>query len=108
MNSTPDNIGRNAGIFYVMFQSSGLIGNTFSYFQFKESYEISDETRFVFVSALLVISSMATCTLLFVLPMPWAQASATAPPHLLLRLHRSRVHLLERGLRTEPDFFSIL
>ncbi len=78
MNSTPDNIGRNAGIFYVMFQSSGLIGNTFSYFQFKESYEISDETRFVFVSALLVISAMATCTLLFVLPMPWAQASATA------------------------------
>ncbi len=80
LNSTPETIGRNAGIFYVMLKSSGLIGNTFSYFQFKDSYEIAPDTLTLFVSVLVVVSAMGTLTVTFVFPTKPPKDAKTATP----------------------------
>ncbi len=71
--SSPSTIDRNTGIFYIAFTSSGVIGNIFSFYQFREDSHIDKETRFVFVSVLAVIAILGTITFLFLLPMPWAE-----------------------------------
>ncbi len=55
---------------------SGLCGNTFTYFQFKEDNEISPEDRDVFIAVLLTITCVGIAINLLLLPMPWAKASA--------------------------------
>ncbi len=55
----------------MLWTASGVIGNMYSYFQFKESSEIDPDTRFLFVTVLFVLSCAGTCTLMLLLPMPW-------------------------------------
>lgn len=51
------------------------MGNTFTYFQFKDSYEIHPEDRDVFVAVLLTITCIGISINLLYLPMPWAAES---------------------------------
>lgn len=46
-NSDSDTSGRNAGIFWSMFQSSILFGNIFVYLAFNQKTTITDETRYL-------------------------------------------------------------
>ncbi len=64
-------MARNTGIFWVMFQGAGLVGNTVSYFQFGDSHDIDPNTRNVFVTVLLVVSCAGALVHCFTLPMPW-------------------------------------
>ncbi len=73
LNSSPENIDRNAGIFYVFWAGSGVVGNVYAYFQFKDSSDIDDETRALFVTVLFVLGCLGIVTLLFLLPMPWVE-----------------------------------
>ena len=59
MNSEPETMGRNSGIFWGMLEMSLLVGNTFAYFQFKDTDDIgtlrsllSHQTRRMFVCTL--------------------------------------------------------
>ena len=54
---------------------AGLLGNTFTYFQFKDSYEIHPEDRDVFIAVLLIITCIGISINLLYLPMPWAAES---------------------------------
>ena len=77
---------------------SGLVGNTFTYFQFKDSYEIHPEDQVgvilfllpiksytsssvcfffqdVFLTVLVIIVCGGICVNFLYLPMPWAAAS---------------------------------
>ncbi len=77
LNSEPRTIARNSGVLYGSVQAlSGLCGNTFTYFQFKEDNEISPEDRDVFIAVLLTITCVGIAINLLLLPMPWAKASA--------------------------------
>ena len=69
-NSDPTTIDRNTGFWYVLFAGSGLIGNLFSYYQFKDSSEIDPDTRFVFVSVLMVIALLGMVVLAFLSTRP--------------------------------------
>ena len=96
VNSDPDTITRNSGLFYAFFQASGLIGNTFSYFQFGDSQEIDPETRDIFISVLLIISCVGTAIFCLFLPMPWAkkQASCERKPDTPLTAFKRAMSLL--------------
>ncbi len=72
-NSDPTTIDRNTGFWYVLFAGSGLIGNLFSYYQFKDSSEIDPDTRFVFVSVLMVIALLGMVVLAFLSTRPPAE-----------------------------------
>ena len=45
LNSDPETMERNSGIFWAMLQCSSLIGNTYVFFQFDGMTEIDSETR---------------------------------------------------------------
>ena len=45
VNSRPETVSRNSGIFWAMFQCSLIIGNTFAYFQFTDLDDIDPQTR---------------------------------------------------------------
>ena len=72
LNSTPDTMNRNAGIFWAIFNSAGIVGNTVAYIQFGGSHDINPESRRLFVSILLVISAGGAVVQFFTLPMHWA------------------------------------
>lgn len=63
-----------------MYQMSGVFGNTFSYFWFRDSHEIDDRTRNVFVGTLLCVSLAGTAVFLLLRPMPWAREARSAYP----------------------------
>ncbi len=58
LNSDPDTIARNSGAFYSFLMLSGLVGNTFTYFQFKDSYEIHPEDQVGVILFLLPIKKL--------------------------------------------------
>ncbi len=47
-----------------MFQGSGVVGNTFSYFYFRDGHEIDDQTRNIFTGALLCVNLAGTLVFL--------------------------------------------
>ncbi len=55
-----------------MFQSSGVVGNTVSYFYFGDTHDIPDDTRNSFVTILLVLSALGALAQCFTFSMPWA------------------------------------
>ncbi len=75
LNSDPDTIARNSGGFYMFLMLAGLLGNTFTYFQFKDSYEIHPDERDVFITVLLIITLIGIAVNLLYLPMPWVEKS---------------------------------
>jgi len=79
-NSDEDTITRNTSIFYTFFQISGLLGNTFTYFQFKDSYEIEPETRGMFLMVLLIVVCCGSLVFAMLLPMPWVSSLSKKAP----------------------------
>ncbi len=73
---------------------SGLIGNTFSYFQFKDSYEIDDDTRTIFISGLLMVCCLGTLTLCFLLPTPWEEKTSSGKPDTPVTAFKRMISLL--------------
>ena len=45
INSDPETMARNSGIFWSILQCSLILGNTFIYFQFQSLTDIDEETR---------------------------------------------------------------
>ncbi len=73
VNSDEETMGRNSGIFWAMLECSLLIGNTFSYFQFKDEDDISEDDRFIFVAVLFVCGCAGLLVFFFLLPTPWVK-----------------------------------
>ncbi len=75
-----------------MFQCSLLIGNTFAYFQFRDTDDIDEDTRTTFVAVLLGFGLAGTVTFFFLLPTPWinsiAKEEADSPIQALTRSFR--------------------
>jgi len=69
-NSNPETISRNTGIFFLMFESSLFVGNTFIYFTFDGAEYISDSTRVVVFSCLTAVSFLGLLTLFLIRPLP--------------------------------------
>jgi len=64
INSTKATISRNTGIFYFMFESSLVVGNTFIYIVFNGEKYIDDETRKISFGVLTVVSLLGSLTIL--------------------------------------------
>ncbi|XP_068760630.1 UNC93-like protein MFSD11 [Montipora capricornis] len=70
INSTPETISRNSGIFWALLQSSLLFGNMYVYFKFKGQEEtISNPTRRNVYTVFTTICGLGIC-LLFLLRKP--------------------------------------
>ncbi|XP_020618413.1 UNC93-like protein MFSD11 [Orbicella faveolata] len=70
INSTPETISRNSGIFWALLQCSLLFGNMYVYFQFKdESQTISDSVRRTVYTVFTTVCGLGIC-LLFLLRKP--------------------------------------
>ena len=66
LNSEPETMQRNSGLFWAMMQSSMLVGNTFVYFQFHGLDDVGAETRTTIVAVFTVICAVGIgvfCTL---------------------------------------------
>lgn len=84
-NSDSETSGRNAGLFWAIFQSSILFGNIFVYVAFNNKTTISDETRFLVYGVLTSLAVVGIFILLLLrqksvplsvsecLPGPWKQ-----------------------------------
>lgn len=79
VNSTPETVSRNAGIFWAIFQCSMLFGNIFVYFQFKGESEISESSRFVVYGVLTGVGVAGTFALLFLKGRTQVDAVVTSP-----------------------------
>lgn len=75
-NSTKETIGRNTGIFFLMFESSLLVGNIFIYFTFNGEKYIEDHTRTIVFSCLTAVSVLGTLTLLGIRQPPSAESTS--------------------------------
>merc|ERR1712168_573913 len=64
INSTKATISRNTGIFYFMFESSLVVGNTFIYIVFNDQPYIDDETRKISFGVLTVVSLIGSLVIL--------------------------------------------
>ena len=69
-NSDDDTAARNSGLFLVMFQGSGIVGNTFAYYYFRDSHEIDERTRNIFNGTLLCVSMAGTLVFFFMRETP--------------------------------------
>ncbi len=69
---------RNSGIFWAMFQSSGLIGNTIVFFEFHGITQVNEATRNSIVAALFSAGLVGTMVLASLRPTLWVMES-TAP-----------------------------
>ncbi|XP_078349107.1 UNC93-like protein MFSD11 isoform X2 [Oculina patagonica] len=70
INSTPETISRNSGIFWALLQCSLLFGNMYVYFQFKaETQTISDSVRRTVYTVFTTVCGLGIC-LLFLLRKP--------------------------------------
>ncbi|XP_015765862.1 PREDICTED: UNC93-like protein MFSD11 [Acropora digitifera] len=70
INSTPETISRNSGIFWALLQSSLLFGNMYVYYQFKtETNQIENTTRRTVYTVFTTICGLGIC-LLFLLQKP--------------------------------------
>nr|XP_058962648.1 UNC93-like protein MFSD11 isoform X1 [Pocillopora verrucosa] len=70
MNSTPETISRNSGIFWALLQCSLLFGNMYVYFQFKTQVGgISDTVRRTVYTVFTTVCGLGIC-LLFLLRRP--------------------------------------
>jgi hypothetical protein len=79
INSEPDTIARNSGALYGLVQGMcGLVGNTFTYFQFRDGYQIDPDDQTVFIAVLLAISALGVAVFVLILPMPWANEGECA------------------------------
>ena len=72
INSNPDTIARNSGIFWALLQCSLLFGNLFVYFEFQGETRVTQSTRLVVYIALASVGAIGTL-LLFVLQVPSEQ-----------------------------------
>ena len=73
LNSDPRNVNRNSGIYQFVYFGSGVIGNTYWYFQFRDTDEIRPDDRDLFVTVFLVLCCLGAAMFLAILPMPWAK-----------------------------------
>ncbi len=73
INSDEDTIARNTGFFIAVLQCAGIFGNTFSYFQFKDSYEIAESTKNIFITGIIIVTCIGVALNLLVIPMTWAK-----------------------------------
>ncbi|CAG7732535.1 unnamed protein product [Allacma fusca] len=65
LSSSPETMSRNSGVFWAILQSSMFFGNSFVYWQFYGSKEISTEMRQIVFSVLTVISVIGICCFVF-------------------------------------------
>jgi len=65
LNSTEENISRNSGVFWAIFQSSFLFGNLFVYFLFQGKDVIDQQTRTILYSAFLGPGILGVLLLMF-------------------------------------------
>lgn len=66
----PSTMLQNSGIFWVMYKSSLLTGSLFVFLLFQDKDDISTKTRMILVGSMLVVGSIGTILLLFLLPIP--------------------------------------
>ena len=71
INSDPDTITRNSGIFWALFSSSGMVGNLFAYYQFQGKGTIDTSTRNILGTVLLCAVTLGTILILFLRSTPW-------------------------------------
>ena len=86
LNSDPNTMSRNSGVFWAMLQMSLLIGNTFVFFTFQGKEDIDKTTRTTVVLVLLSLCVAGSLTFLLLRPTPWATDSAvTEGPIKIIR-----------------------
>ncbi len=85
-------MARNTGIFWAFLQGAGVVGNTFAFFQFRDSHDIEPEDRTMFVTVLLAIATLGTGILLALKPVP--RPTSKAPPPTPLQALRTTFNLL--------------
>ena len=79
VNSTPETVSRNAGVFWALFQCSMLFGNIFVYFQFKGETEISKSSRLIVYGVLTGLGVAGTLLLFSLKGRTQADVAATSP-----------------------------
>lgn len=79
VNSTPETVSRNAGVFWAIFQCSMLFGNIFVYFQFRGETEISSSSRLVVYGVLTGMGITGTLLLFLLKGRTQADVAATSP-----------------------------
>ena len=79
INSTPETLLRNSGVFWALFQCALLFGNIFVYFQFRGEAEISESSRLT-VYGVLVGMGVAGVLLLAFLKGRTSLSEATTSP----------------------------
>lgn len=80
INSDPETMSRNSGIFWAMLQSSMLIGNTFIFFQFSGLKSIDEGTRHTVTIVLFTICCAGVLVLCLLRPTPWTQRNEESGP----------------------------
>ncbi len=94
-----------ARIYQFVFFGSGVIGNVYWYYQFKDSNEIHPDTRDLFITVLLVIALAGTAVFLLILPMPWAKEKEKRPEKPFKMLRKSLRLLFTSDLLLLSAFF---
>ncbi len=69
-NSISSTMSQNSGIFWAMYKSCLLTGSLFVFLLFQDKDDISTKTRMILVGSMLVVGSIGTVLLLFLLPVP--------------------------------------
>jgi len=80
INSNPDTVSRNSGIFWAIFQCSLLFGNLFVYFEFQGEEEISLTTRLIVYGALSIVGILGIGLLFFLGSQSSSSAATTSTP----------------------------
>jgi len=76
INSEPHTVGRNAGLFWVLYQMSGVLGSTFVLLLFRNVEVIDEVTRWRVGWALTAMCLGGQLLVLFLRPTPWAEKGA--------------------------------
>lgn len=79
INSEPETMSRNSGVFWAMLQTSMLVGNTFVFFQFRGRTDVDTATRSTVVAFLLGVCAAGVAVLAALRPTPWVLASSGPP-----------------------------
>jgi hypothetical protein len=71
INSDPTTVGRNAGIFWALYQMSGVLGNAFVLVLFRSVEVIDPDTRWAVAWALTAMCLAGQLLVLLLRPTPW-------------------------------------
>ena len=75
INSDPSTVGRNAGLFWALYQMSGVLGNAFVLVFFNAVSVIDPDTRWKVAWALTGMCLAGQAVVLLLRPTPWVQGN---------------------------------